>query len=55
MATRLTAEQAANVTRAFVQLQHPDKVDGDDYRIPSWARFRKWRRFLWSIRHYLFI
>jgi hypothetical protein len=23
-----------NVTRAFVQLQHPDKVEGDDYRIP---------------------
>ena len=53
MAMRLTAEQAVNVTRAFVQLQHPDKVEGDDYRIPSSARFREWRRFLGPICHYL--
>ena len=53
MAMRLTAEQALNVTRAFVQLQRPGKVEGDDYRISSSARFRKWRRFLWPICHYL--
>jgi hypothetical protein len=53
MAMRLTAEQAVNVTRAFVQLQHPEKVEGDDYRIPSSARFREWRRFLGPICHYL--
>ena len=45
MAMRLTAEQAANVTRAFVQLQNPSKVEGEYYRIPSGARFREWRRF----------
>jgi hypothetical protein len=28
MPTRLTAEKAVNVTRAFVQLQHPEKVEG---------------------------
>jgi hypothetical protein len=53
MAMRLTAEQAVNATRAFVQLQHPDKVEGDDYRIPSSARFREWRRFLRPIYHCL--
>jgi hypothetical protein len=53
MAMRLTAEQALNVTRAFVQLQRPEKVEGDDYRISSSARFREWRRFLWPIRYYL--
>jgi hypothetical protein len=53
MATRLTAEQAVNVTRAFAQLQQPDKVDGDDYRILSSARFREWRRFLGPICNYL--
>ena len=53
IATRLTAEQAVNMTRAFVQLQHPGKVEGDDYRIPSSARFHEWRRFLGPIWHYL--
>jgi hypothetical protein len=41
MAMRLAAEKAMNVTRAFVQLKHPDKVEGDDYRTPSLARFRE--------------
>jgi hypothetical protein len=36
-----------------VQLQHPEKVEGEDYRIPSSARFREWRRFLVPIFHYL--
>jgi hypothetical protein len=31
----------------------PEKVEGDDYRIPSSARFREWRRFLGPICHYL--
>jgi len=53
MAMRLTAEQALNVTRAFLQLQHPEKAEGDDDRIPSSARFREWRRFLEPICHYL--
>ena len=53
MAMRLTAEQAVSVTRAFVQLQHPDAVEGDDYRIPSAARFQEWRRYLAPICHYL--
>jgi hypothetical protein len=53
MAMRLTAEQALNVTRAFVQLQLPDKVKSGDCRIPSSARFREWRRFLGPICHYL--
>jgi hypothetical protein len=53
MAMRLTAEQAVNATRAFVQLQPPDKAEGDDYRIPSSARFREWRCFLGPICHYL--
>jgi hypothetical protein len=53
MAMRLTAEKAVNVTRALMQLQHPDKVEGNDYRIPLSARFREWRRFLGPICHYL--
>ena len=36
-----------------MQLQRPGKVEGDDYRISSSARFRKWRRFLGPICHYL--
>ena len=55
MAMRLTADQAVNVTRAFVQLQHPAKVEGEDYRIPSAAHFREWRRYLEPICHYISI
>jgi hypothetical protein len=53
MVMRLAAEQAVNVTRAFVQLQHPEKVEGDGYRIPSSARFLEWRHFFWPICHCL--
>jgi hypothetical protein len=53
MAIRLTAEKAMNLASFFVQLQYPGKVEGDDYRTPSSAHFREWRRFLGPIRHYL--
>jgi hypothetical protein len=53
MATRLTAPQAVAVVRAFVQLEHPDKEEGKDYRIPDEKRFREWRNYLGPICHYL--
>jgi len=46
MAQRLSAPQAVGVMRAFLLCEYPDKVEGKDYRIPSEARFREWRRFL---------
>ena len=53
MSKRLTAEQAVSVVRAFVQLQHPGKVEGQDYRVPPTQRFREWRRFLKPICHFV--
>ena len=53
MSKRLTAEQAVSVVRAFVQLQHPGKVEGQDYRVPPAQRFREWRRFLKPICHFV--
>lgn len=49
----LTAPQAEQVTRAFVAFQHPDKVEGKDYRIPAAARFKEWRSFLAPICNFL--
>jgi hypothetical protein len=53
MVMRLTAKQAVLVVRAFVQLEHPEAVEGDDYRIPDAKRFREWRRYLAPICHFL--
>jgi hypothetical protein len=53
MAQRLTAPQAVSVMRAFLRTEYPDKTEGVDYRVPSDARFREWRRYLEPICHFL--
>ena len=46
MAMRLTAEQAANVTRVFVQLPRPDKIEGEEQRGQG-RMYLKLRNFLY--------
>ena len=53
MANRLSAKQAIGAMRAFLRLECPDKKEGEDYRMPSEARFQEWRRMLEPICHYL--
>jgi hypothetical protein len=45
--------QAVGVMRTFLLAEYPDKREGVDYRVPSDARFREWRRYLEPICHYL--
>ena len=38
----LTVEQAVSVVRTFAHLEHPDKEEGRDFRIPDAPRFHEW-------------
>ena len=53
MSQALTAQQAVSVVRTFVAFEHPTKVEGEDYRVPSAQRFREWRMMIEPIAHYM--
>lgn len=53
MTSRISSEQAVEMIRIFVAFESPDLKEGADYRIPDAPRFRRWRRFLLPISHYI--
>ena len=53
MSNQLSAAQAVAVLRAFLRAEYPEKIEGEDYRVPDAGRFREWRRNLEPLCHYI--
>jgi hypothetical protein len=53
MAQHLTAPQAVAMMRSLPARRVPGKKKGVDFRVPSDARFREWRKYLEPISHFL--
>ena len=53
MGQQLSGEQAVGVLRAFLFKEYPNKKEGIDYRVPHVSNFKKFRRMLEPMCHFV--